>query len=239
MIVKAVKTRKIKADSGTLEQLLDESLHELGESSVVAITSKVASICEGRIVPKDQANLDELIKRESSFYSNELSAYGQRFTITDNTLIAKSGIDKNDKLGYYILWPVNPQKTANNVRFYLTQRFSLKNVGVVITDSLSTPMRYGVTGITLAHSGFKALNSYRHSQANVSGGLAAAAVVVMGEGTEHTPIAIVSDIPFVQFQPHDPSSKDLEEMRLSIKDDFFSMFLSTVDWRKGGHGIQK
>ena len=39
-------------------------------------------------------------------------------------------------------------------------RFSLKNVGVIITDSRTTPLRWGVTGFSIAYSGFEPLKNY-------------------------------------------------------------------------------
>jgi F420-0:gamma-glutamyl ligase len=47
---------------------------------------------------------------------------------------------------------------ANEVRAYLGERFSCRQVGVVIIDSKTTPLRWGVTGVAIAHSGFLALN---------------------------------------------------------------------------------
>ena len=66
----------------------------------------------------------------------------------------------------------------------------------------------------LAYSGFRALNDYvgrpdlfgrpfTVSQADVAGGLAAATVLQMGEGAEQTPIAVLTELPFVQFQDRD------------------------------------
>ena len=105
-------------------------------------------------------------------------------------------------------------------------------------------MRRGSTGITLAHSGFSALNDYigkpdlfgrpfTVSLADVADGLAAAAVLQMGEGRERTPIAILSDLPFVEFQNHDPKKSELKKMTISLADDLFGPFLSSVKWQKG------
>src|SRR6266508_2193439 len=69
-----------------------------------------------------------------------------------------------------------------------------------ITDSKTAPLRVGVTGVTLAYSGFQALNDYvgtkdlfgrawRMIKVNVVDALATAAVLVMGEGSEQTPLA--------------------------------------------------
>ena len=47
MRVTAVKTRIVEAGSIDITELLAESLKEVPERSVIAITSKVVSLCEG------------------------------------------------------------------------------------------------------------------------------------------------------------------------------------------------
>jgi len=41
------------------------------------------------------------------------------------------------------------------------------------------------------------------SKANIASGLASAAVTVMGGGFEQIPLAVIEDIPFVDFVDHD------------------------------------
>jgi len=246
MIVRTIKTDVITADMLSLTDLLDRSLDHLEEGSVVAITSKVVSLCEGAVVPMEGTDRETLIIQESERYlPASLSKYGHHFTINDNTLIPAAGIDGSNGGDDYVLWPKDPQKTANDVRVYLRNRFNLQNVGVVITDSTCHPLRRGTMGITLAHSGFKALNNYvgqpdlfgrpfAVSQADIAGGISAAAVLQMGEGTEQTPIAVVSDMPFVTFQDHDPTAEELQETIIPVEEDLFAPFLLAVDWKKGG-----
>jgi F420-0:gamma-glutamyl ligase len=106
-------------------------------------------------------------------------------------------------------------------------------------------MRWGVVGIALSYSGFKALNDYvgqkdlfgrafKVSQAGVASGLAASAVLVMGEGTEQTPIAVISDIPNVQFQNRNPNKNELELFYIKDKEvDLFAPFFKNVNWQTG------
>lgn len=159
-------------------------------------------------------------------------------------MIPAAGIDESNGNGNYILWPKRPQKTANQIRNYLHKRFSLKQVGVIITDSTSTPLRYGTAGIAIAHSGFLAVNDYRGkpdlfgrrlkiSTANIAGNLAAASVAVMGEGAESTPLAVIKDVPFVQFQDRNPTEEELAATYVPIKEDLFAPFLNAVQWQKG------
>ncbi len=246
MIITPVKTRRIRPGQYSLEQFLDESIKKLADGSVVAITSKVVAICEGRVVPIGSVDKQKLVEQESDYFiPAELSKYEFSFTLLHNTLIPAAGIDESNGDGNYILWPKNPQNSANKIRLYLKDRFKLKRIGVLIVDSTAYPLRYGTVNIVIAHSGFLATNDYRGqpdlfgrpfkvSISSVAGGLAAAAGVVMGEGTEQTPIAIIKDVPFVKFQDRNPTKKELDSFYIPIlKDDLFAPFLSKMPWQKG------
>lgn len=247
MIIRPVKTERVLPKTKSLFDVLDESLESIVENTVLAITSKIVSLCEGRTVPIGEADKLELVQGEADlFLAPETSKYPDfQFTITKNTLIPNSGIDESNSGGNYLLWPENAQKTANELRAYLKKKFGLKNVGTVITDSTCVPLRWGTLGIPIAYSGFAPNNDYigtrdlfgyefKVSKSNVAGGLAAAASLVMGEGTEQTPIAVIEDVPFVQFQDHDPTDEELEGFYISRKeDDLFAPFLNAVNWLPG------
>jgi F420-0:gamma-glutamyl ligase len=162
----------------------------------------------------------------------------------DNLLIPEAGVDESNANGHYILWPRDPQGTANAVRAYLSERFNCRHVGVIITDSKTTPLRWGVTGVALAHSGFLPLNDYigqpdvfgrelRMTKVALADTLAAAAVLVMGEGREQTPLAVLGVLPFVVFQGRDPTEEELRQRWISIEDDLYAPLLTAVNWRKG------
>jgi F420-0:gamma-glutamyl ligase len=242
MIVKPIKTQRIEADSISLIDLLDKSLDSMPEKSVLAITSKIVSLCENNVVSPNDTDREVLINKESQYHlPKEQSKYGHHFTITNNTLIGAAGIDQSNSNDQYVLWPHDSWGTAKEIRQYLAKRFSLKEVGVVITDSTSTPLRLGTTGIALSYHGFKPLNDYigkldlfgkpfTVSRSNVAGGLASTAVLVMGEGTEQTPLVTLEDLSFVNFVDNDPTREDLESFSLSKEDDLFGPFLSAVEW---------
>lgn len=246
MIITALRTDRVSPGSVTLLELLDEHVSELPDYSVLAITSKIVSLCEGSVVPADETSRQELVKARSQYYvPAELSRYGFHYTITNNTLIPMCGIDLSNGDGHYVLWPKDSQATANLARAHLAKKFSRTHIGVVITDSTSQPLRRGTSGIALAHSGFKALRDYvgtddlfgrpyNVTQANISGGLAAAAVLAMGEGNERTPLCVISGLDAVEFQDHDPTAAELADIRITLQDDLFAPFLTAVDWQKGG-----
>jgi len=245
MKVTAIKTHRVTANDRDLIKILDKYLSTLSEKSILAITSKIVSITEGRLVKMDSVDKDTLIKQESQFYlPRGENKYDTSFTITRNMLMATAGIDESNGNGYYILWPKDPQQTVNTVRAYLKKRFKLKNVGVIITDSKTMPLRWGVTGVALAYSGFKPLKDYigkkdlfgrkfQFEKLSVIDSLAGAASVVMGEGAERTPMAVIDDLPFVEFQDRNPTKKELNELCISVDDDLYGPFLKQVEWKKG------
>ncbi|MCL5970508.1 MAG: coenzyme F420-0:L-glutamate ligase [Patescibacteria group bacterium] len=245
MKISALKTNKIDSNRHPdLFSILNRYLRTLKERSVLVITSKIVSICEGRVIKIGTTDKIELIHQEAEYYLPPDNIYNISLTIKNNLLAPTAGIDESNGNGYYILWPKNPQKTANCVRSYLQNRFNLHQVGVVITDSKTTPLRWGTTGIALAHSGFAALKDYignkdifgrklKVTKANIMDALASAAVVVTGEGNEQTPLAIIEDVPFVKFQNRNPTNKELKDLKIALKDDLYGPLLTSVPWKKG------
>lgn len=244
MKVQAIKTKRVQANEMHLMDLLARYITEFSEGSILAITSKVVSLCEGRAVPIGSVSKEQLIVEEAQKYAEPLGAYGFHFTITNNTLIPSAGIDESNGDEMYVLWPRNAQATASAVRKYLQERFAVRRVGVIITDSTCMPMRRGTSGICLAHSGFRAQHDYigqpdlfgrlyAMSQSNIAGGLAASAVLVMGEGNEQTPLCVLDDVDFVQFQDEDPTPAELAQTYIAMDEDIFAPFLSAIPWKRG------
>lgn len=245
MKVTAVKTHKITKDDKDVFAILDKYLSKLAEKSVIAVTSKILSIIEGRVVKIGEDSKDELVAKEAELYlPAQESKYNFSLTIKNNLLIPNAGIDESNGNGYYVLWPKDPQKWANDIREHLVQKFNLKHVGVIITDSKTTPLRWGVTGTAIAYSGFLPLNDQvgipdvfgrvmQATKVNVMDGLAASAVVVMGESNEQTPLAVIEDVPFVQFVPRPPTDEELKELKIAIVDDLYAPLLKSVKWKRG------
>lgn len=244
MNITAIHTAVIHANEMPLTTLLDAVVSDVKERSVLVITSKIVSLCEGRVAPKSQ-DKQTLIQKESDYYLDPReNTYGISLTLSGSLLIPAAGIDESNSDGQYVLWPKDPQKTANDIRAYLCRRFSVKETGVLITDSKTTPLRWGTTGVALAHSGFAGLNdrigvpdlfgrALEVTKVNVRDGLAAAAVVVMGEAAEQTPLALISDVPFVRFQDRNPTKEELEALTISIDDDIYGAILKRAPWKKG------
>jgi dihydrofolate synthase / folylpolyglutamate synthase len=245
MVITPIHTHPVTTEDTDILLLLDKYLPTIEENSVVAVTSKVVSICEGNLVKIDSIDKDKLIAKEAAYFlPRTANKYNISLTIKGNIICASAGIDESNGNGYYVLWPKNPQKSANQIRSFLKRKFGLKSIGVIITDSKTSPMRWGTTGVGLAYTGFMALKDYIGSpdifnrtmhvtKSNVMEGLAAVSVLIMGEGNEQTPLAVVSDLPFVDFVDRDPTIEELKFLLIDKEDDVYGSILSSVPWHKG------
>ena len=251
MIIKGIKTRKFLPPKDDLWDLLS-SISSLKEDSVVCVTSKVVSIGEGRCIPAKLVSKDELAIREADKYIPRKYSPGGWIlhTIKNNMLIASGGVDESNGNNFHILWPKNPGKSVKEIWKFLKKKFKLRNLGIIITDSRLVPLRRGVTGIAIAYFGFNPLKDYRKSKdifgrkfkmetSNMPDSLATAAVLEMGEGAERRPIAIISEIPDIEFIQEEFKPKTSDDLfEISQKLDMFYPFLSSVNWKKGGRGIK-
>ncbi len=245
MKIQAIKTEKIHVRGKNILEILDASLERLPERSILAITSKIVSLCEGRVMPIGQKSKMEIIKEECEAYiPPEENSYGISLTLKNNILIPMAGIDESNAEEFYVLWPENLQKSTNDIRDHLRKKWNLKDFGVIITDSKTTPLRWGTTGICLSYSGFSPLHDYRgtpdifgrhlvYTQANIMDGLAAASVLLMGEGNEQTPLALIEDLSFVQFQDAHPSEEEIASLHIDLEKDVYAPLLRSTLWKKG------
>jgi F420-0:gamma-glutamyl ligase len=165
------------------------------------------------------------------------------FTITKNSLMLSAGIDESNSDGNFVLWPKNPLQTAKSIHYLITQKLNIRDFGVIIADSTSKPFRLGTTGLSLAHWGFKELNNYignndlfgrtiTVSKANVAEGIASAGVLVMGEGSEQTPLALATQLDFVKFN-NKYGGTCYNNAPNSYTKDLYEPFWKAVKWNKG------
>ncbi len=231
MHITPIKTSLVTANEMSILDFLETNLTELPENSILAVTSKIIALCENRILPLTE-DRDTLIEQYSDYYLPKKFRLHGTCTITHHAFIGGAGIDESNADGHYVLLPEDSQKTARAILAYLTDRFHHKNIGVIITDSHSTPLRRGASGISLAYAGFRGLNDYRGTkdlfgrslvmeQANIPDALAAGAVLVMGEGDEQTPLAVIAQIPNVQFDALAPTEEEYRQFFVPLEEDIF------------------
>ncbi|MDP3881124.1 MAG: coenzyme F420-0:L-glutamate ligase [bacterium] len=206
MRVDAIKTRVFE-EGENLPAFVFEHVKKLKEGSILVITSKIVALAQGRVAKIENLRTkDELIKKESEVAIPTKYVW---LTVKDGMVMSSAGIDEsNAKDGTLILLPKNSYKVAAGLRTALMKMFQLKNLGLLITDSRTAPFRSGVTGVAMGYAGFKGLKSYvgkkdlfgrkfKFSRTNVADNLASAAVLVMGEGNESKPLAVIENCPVV------------------------------------------
>lgn len=261
MRVTAIKTRKMTPPRDDLFAVVRESLTAVPERSVVAVSSKVVAIYQGRCVrrkvktnkakplSKDEVGMKEwLIKKEADWYlpMERFEARSVPLTIKDGLMIPAAGIDVSNGNGYYVLWPERVEEFCREMWQWVRREYGVKEVGVVVADSHVTPLRWGVTGIALGYWGFKSLRDYseerdvfgrkslRWVQVAVADATASAAVMVMGEGSEQTPLALVEEVKMMEFGDQYGGGLDLKE---KAGYDLFKPLIDEMEWIKGGGGL--
>lgn len=227
-----IKTRVFIPPKDDIYDLLDSSLTSLQEKDILVIASKIISIHQGKCIKITQKSKSgpppmkiELIKKEADSY---LKTNPHGLTVKGNTLIPYAGIDRSNGNGYYILWPDQPSFSARKIWEYLTQKYQLKELGIIISDSCLLPMRLGVSGISIGFFGFHPLKTYAGEHdifgisinacinTDLADSLAATATAVMGEGGEQTPLLLIKGVDLIAFTDKDtwneilmPAEKDL------------------------------
>lgn len=248
MNVRAIKTRRLNPPADDLLSAIDASIDALRERSVVCVSSKVVSIWRGRCIPASEVgDKDSLIRQEADEYVERDFVPGGfvMHTKKNGLIIPSAGIDASNADDHFILWPKDPFVDAVEILSFLKKKFSLSELGVVIIDSHSIPFRRGTIGISLAHAGFSGLQDYRGegdlfgrtlsiTQKNVADGFACAATVVMGEGSESTPLAVIEDIDFVEFNPSDENVSEFSSFSVPFDEDIYSPFFKSAPWKRGG-----
>ena len=231
-----IKTRKLLPPKDDLYQVLDEYLPELQEGDVLLVTSKVLGIHQGRCIPiKDVSDKDKLIRQEAEQYiERDMAAqYPIMLTIKHHTLIASAGIDESNANDHYVLWPENIQQTAKELWEYVRAIRKIKNLGIIITDSHSLPLRWGVLGVSIGYFGFEATTDLRGkpdifgrkltmTRQNIPDAIAAFGVLLMGESNECTPLLLARGLPLLQFTDVDSSNP----FWIEPKDDMYKQMLS-------------
>lgn len=243
MKIQAIKTEKVLPQSTTLVALLDRSLKKMPERSLLVITSKIVALCEGRTIPKQKIS-EDILQQEAEYYlPAAVSRYQVPLTIVDHTFIARAGIDASNTSGAYSLLPKNSYATAKKIRTYLMKRFGRKELGVIIVDSHSLPLRRGVMGVAIGWSGFVGLKAYSNTpdifghhfttHANQVDALATAASLVMGEGDEQTPLALITEMNNLTFKQTSPTQTELAFFKPPLKDDLYAPLFDFKKLKKG------
>lgn len=203
---------------------LNKSNIKLEERDVVVVSEKIIATSQGRVVDlrkvvdiSDQAKelslkysmderLVELVLREASLVLGGVE--GVLLAEINGILIANAGIDHSNSGGenYVVLLPDEPQKTIDNYREFFQNKYNIKEIGVIMSDSRVQPLKKGTIGVAVAISGFEPIEDCRGrndlfgrplqiTQRAIADDLVSAAQILLGEADEQTPIVIIRGAP--------------------------------------------
>lgn len=229
MKVTAIKT-PIFTDGEDILQVFLDTKTPLKSGDVLVVTSKIVALAQGRMRNIADYGKTEKEAKEKLIQEEADKIYPGKYTLTmkDGMLVPFAGIDlSNIPEGKILLWPENSYEFAKDLHTRLCAHFGLHDLGIVISDSRCTPLRWGVTGLAIAWYGFMGIEDERGkkdlferpleiTRKAVADNLATAAMLVQGEGNECTPFARIEDAP-VSFTSKD----DFLHSKIDPEEDLF------------------
>jgi coenzyme F420-0:L-glutamate ligase/coenzyme F420-1:gamma-L-glutamate ligase len=135
-----------------------------------------------------------------------------------------------------VLWPEKMEEFSVEIHSYLTKKFNIKNLWIIITDSTTRPLKWWVVGIWIYSYWIIPLRDERWTkdifwkelaitQVNIVDALSAMAVYLMWEWAETQPIIIGREIPWITY------SYELwlyEKMVIEPQNDLFGILLEPL-----------
>ncbi|NYT00212.1 MAG: coenzyme F420-0:L-glutamate ligase [Methanocellales archaeon] len=237
-VVKGVPTIK-KGDN--LGKIISE-LAQLEEGDIIVVASTVISKSEGRVihiervVPGDDAKRIAGINGEDPRFIQAVLDETQDVLIESPFLLVKTpvghicvnaGIDRsNVQDGFVLLLPEDPDRSAKNIR-----DATGKHVAVIVSDTCGRPFRTGQTGIAIGCAGIATTKDWRGEKdmfgrelkvtiEAIVDELAGLANILMGEGSERTPVVIIRGVRWQEGRNgiksiYRPEEKDLIKKALN------------------------
>ncbi len=221
----------------------------LNDGDVIVVAHKVVSKAEGRIArlkdvkPSDRAKeiaeatfrdprLIELILQETKRVVKAtpeiLIVENQQDWVCVNAGLDKSNVEGEDA---YALLPKDADESARRIRSGI-EKLTGKKIAVVIGDTYSRPFRRGQVEFAIGIAGIDPFRDYRGQKdlfnhvlrvknTAVADEIASAAELVMGQGGEGTPLAIIKNLGGIETKEGVSAS----ELLISKDEDLFKQTL--------------
>jgi coenzyme F420-0:L-glutamate ligase/coenzyme F420-1:gamma-L-glutamate ligase len=225
-----------------LPTLIAEALDgALRDGDILAVTSKIVSKAEGRLVAADDRE-DAITSQTVRVVASRATPDGRVTRIVENPLglvMAAAGVDgSNVPDGYVLLLPEDPDASARAIAATVRERSGLR-IGVVISDTFGRPWRDGQTDLAIGAAGIHVLDDLRGgiddngralqvTAAAIADEIASAADLVKGK-TSRMPLAIVRGLDRVVGDLDLPGARAI--VRLGAADMF--RVGSEEAWREG------
>jgi len=214
------------------------------DGDIIVVTHVIVSRAEGNVVnldsvvPSDfakafaqQFNKDpaliEVILRESRGIVR--MGEGKLITETKHGLVcANSGVDQSNVPGErnVALLPKNPDRSAQEIRQKI-RKLTGKNMAIIISDTHGRPLRDGEINIAIGVAGINPIRDRRGEKdlfgyvlrvkrTAIADELSSAAELVIGQGNEGVPVAVIRGYPY----PKSERAKATDLIRPKGKDLF-------------------
>ena len=209
-----------------LGEVLSAALGPMGvrDGDVVAVTQKVVSKAEGRVVAEGDGGREGWVDREA----RRVVARRGDLVVAETRhgfVCANAGVDaSNVEAGFLTLLPEDPDGSAERLRAALSERLRA-DVAVVITDTFGRPWRRGVVNVAIGCAGIASLVDLRGTADHLGRELeatvvaladevAAASGLAMGKA-ERVPAAVVRGV------RHDGTTVPVAELVRPPDEDLF------------------
>lgn len=230
MEIYGIRTRLVKPGDDLVGLAIEGSRSsglEIRGGDILAFSAKAVATASGRLVrlsdvrpspaaidlaarhSMDPAFVEVVIREADQILGGVEHALA---TIKMGVLVANAGVDQsNSPPGHVALWPEDPQAAAEGLKASFAERGL--EVGVLIIDSRTLPLRMGNSGVAIGIAGFRAVEDLRGrpdlygrpmrlKRFMVADNLASAAQLVMGETDESRPVALIRDAPVTYGSGH-------------------------------------
>ncbi len=237
MKITPVKTALFKPQED-LASFIIKSVSTVQENTVLAVASKLFCLWKGTVLPyESEEQKEKLIQQESDFALQTSLCW---LTVKDGMVMTNAGIDESNADGKLLLFPPDMYKLAAQLRTELCKAWNVKNLGLVVTDSMILPLRAGVIAGAVAYAGFKGVRDERgHTDlfgrkldvtlVNVADSLATAAALCMGESSEQRPLALIENAP-VEFVDEVPAN----EIKYPVANVLYTPLFQAVGYKQKG-----
>ncbi|MFL5798794.1 MAG: coenzyme F420-0:L-glutamate ligase [Actinomycetota bacterium] len=178
----------------------------LRPGDVVAVTQKIVSKAEGRVVPEDERGHAGWVESETA----RVVARREDLLIAQTRhgfVCANAGVDaSNVATGFLTLLPDDPDASAERIRGALT-RSAGGDVGVVVTDTFGRAWRRGLVNVAIGSAGLPALVDLRGSPDHTGRLLEATVVALADELAAASGLVMGKDarVPAAVLRPDDPA----------------------------------
>ena len=223
-----------------LQNEKDITLHS---GDIIVIASKIVAMEQNRLIDLDtikasskaaelavKANLRaefvEVVLKEADAVIGAVN--GALLTLRQGDVEANAGVDKsNAGLHKAILLPDKPDEYSQKFKLEVEEKLQVKDIGVLIADSTTRPLRLGTTGLSIGSAGFPAIVDIRGQPdlfgykmtitlRNIADNIACGANVLMGESYESIPFVIVRGLQNL-IQENHWNEKAVSDLRIDPK----------------------